>query len=971
MTIKLGPKTAASSTLPSSRRSTVLANAARAAALAALAASPLLPARAANITSTWGANPTGIVGNWNEAAKWLNSPTITAFPNNGNLSNTYDAIVGQGQVTLNLPVTLRTLTLNGGTIGAPTGTATVNGINVTSGFTFNGGTLNVPVMVPAGATFTLGPGTNSRTLGAALTIGGGVALAGTDMAYTLTANAPQLPVNLTSTATWLLDRRFTLLVNSPNLIPNPSLRPSAVLNNGGTITLARGGILEGLPPGRLNNAGVIRVTGASEIAFPTFQSTGLIDLQTSTAALNMFLAPGLGSTELAGSVRLAAGSALTFTRGGVVFAAPSVTNAGTINIRSSSEVAAPTTLPGVVNFGTNYATLTLNSDLTLTGRSVFSNGSTIDGTGRLTAHNLKPEGVTVGGRAELNIPAGGTLDMGNNTWVGLAGGSVSVGGTAVWDQYRNGSVGAGGTNVGRFDVRAGGLLDIRPSAAATWGGRSGNGESLVDVLANAGEIRVDRAVWSLGRSWSLSNAGVVRLLAGSTATLTSVGVTNSGTIELEPGGTLLVNADRYANALPEFRITPTGVVRVGASATATFDTPYFRAPLENAGLIEVNGGRLTSVDYTLSNSGTVRVTAGLAQFGGALTNTGRIAAAGGSVEFTAPATNSGLIEVGAGAALSVGWALHNPGVLRVSGGNLTIATTAVTNSGTIDLRAGATAVFKPGSGWSDPMHLAAEGSLLVGGSSTATFTSTYSNSGLYRLSNAGLIEIDGGRVSVQASWAFANSGTIRASAGGVLEVAGHASNYTNSGSIDLRSGAGAVFHSGSGQFTAAGMRAQILSGRHAGAWDGPGINSASAAADPTTAVGYAVATAPGTFLGVAVAAGDILVRHTKSGDASLDGVVNFADLLALAKNYNGSARHWFEGDFNYDGTVNFSDLLALAKNYNQSLPTDPVPGAPAAFNADLANAFAQVPEPSTALFALAAACGFALSTRRRRTRSAR
>jgi hypothetical protein len=48
------------------------------------------------------------------------------------------------------------------------------------------------------------------------------------------------------------------------------------------------------------------------------------------------------------------------------------------------------------------------------------------------------------------------------------------------------------------------------------------------------------------------------------------------------------------------------------------------------------------------------------------------------------------------------------------------------------------------------------------------------------------------------------------------------------------------------------------------------------------------------------------------------------------------------------------------------MPTDPLPGAPADFSADLAAAFATVPEPSTALLSIAA-CGFALSARRRRS----
>jgi hypothetical protein len=65
------------------------------------------------------------------------------------------------------------------------------------------------------------------------------------------------------------------------------------------------------------------------------------------------------------------------------------------------------------------------------------------------------------------------------------------------------------------------------------------------------------------------------------------------------------------------------------------------------------------------------------------------------------------------------------------------------------------------------------------------------------------------------------------------------------------------------------------------------------------------------------------------GDATRDRVVNFDDLLALAKNYNGTGKTLAQGDFNADGTVNFDDLLLLAKNYNKALPP-PTPGAAAA-----------------------------------------
>jgi hypothetical protein len=66
-----------------------------------------------------------------------------------------------------------------------------------------------------------------------------------------------------------------------------------------------------------------------------------------------------------------------------------------------------------------------------------------------------------------------------------------------------------------------------------------------------------------------------------------------------------------------------------------------------------------------------------------------------------------------------------------------------------------------------------------------------------------------------------------------------------------------------------------------------------------------------------------------AGDANHDRTVNFADLLALAKNYNGTGKTYAQGDFNYDGIVNFADLLTLAKSYNKSLPAPPPATAPA------------------------------------------
>ncbi len=107
-----------------------------------------------------------------------------------------------------------------------------------------------------------------------------------------------------------------------------------------------------------------------------------------------------------------------------------------------------------------------------------------------------------------------------------------------------------------------------------------------------------------------------------------------------------------------------------------------------------------------------------------------------------------------------------------------------------------------------------------------------------------------------------------------------------------------------------------------------------------------------TFGGYAFTdASAVVARVTLSGDSNLDGLVGFADLLNLARNYNGTGTTWFSGDFNYDGSTNFSDLLALARNYNLSnagIGAD-ISQFDSSFTADFALALSMVavPEPTT------------------------
>jgi hypothetical protein len=172
------------------------------------------------------------------------------------------------------------------------------------------------------------------------------------------------------------------------------------------------------------------------------------------------------------------------------------------------------------------------------------------------------------------------------------------------------------------------------------------------------------------------------------------------------------------------------------------------------------------------------------------------------------------------------------------------------------------------------------------------------------------------------------------------------------------------------------VRTAIGNAYNGGLWNQPGLTSNQITAANRLALGYALpANAPavvvgGQFYGAAADASSVVVRTTIAGDSNLDSIVNFNDLLALASHYNtATGAVWATGDFDYNGNVNFSDLLILARDYNQAMPTEPIPGAPVGFEADMAAAFAAaVPEPtSIGLFGLA---GAAMLGGRRRRRSA-
>jgi len=135
-----------------------------------------------------------------------------------------------------------------------------------------------------------------------------------------------------------------------------------------------------------------------------------------------------------------------------------------------------------------------------------------------------------------------------------------------------------------------------------------------------------------------------------------------------------------------------------------------------------------------------------------------------------------------------------------------------------------------------------------------------------------------------------------------------------------------------------------------------------------------IATTPATNLGVGIAevsslsgqniagsdATSVVMRHTLLGDTDLDGQVNFADLVNLARNFN-RAGLWINGDSDHNGMVDFADLVLIARNFNQSL-SGPLMGSGLSFDQEWDLALNAVPEPTT-LAILGAAGAFMLRRR--------
>jgi autotransporter-associated beta strand protein len=407
-----------------------------------------------------------------------------------------------------------------------------------------------------------------------------------------------------------------------------------------------------------------------------------------------------------------------------------------------------------------------------------------------------------------------------------------------------------------------------------------------------------------------------------------------------------------------------------------------------SGATTISGG---TVNASILASG--GLPSGIGQSGSAATNL--VLSGAGTLGYTgtAPATTDRLFTIGAGGAgLNASGAAGAPVTFSSNGliPNTAAAATTFTLGGTnADANTLAVKLQDGGGGAAAVLSVAkvGVGNWTLSGASTFSGT-TAVNAGRLRVTgsianSAGVTVNSGGAFEAGATQTVKaltiNSGGTAVVSAGVLKIGDNVAPLPltmSGGNLDLTTrGAIVDYAPGNEAANIQTIRGQVIAAYNNGDWLGNGITSSVIPATAGRAIGFAQASealgaSGGQFMGAAADPDAVLVRYTLAGDATLDGVVDFNDLVRLAQNYNTTVSSttdswWFNGDFTYDGLVDFNDLVKLAQNYNTALPSEPVPGAAAGFDGELARAFAAVPEPgSLAPFALSAAAW--LGGRRRR-----
>ncbi len=618
------------------------------------------------------------------------------------------------------------------------------------------------------------------------------------------------------------------------------------------------------------NGGQFAYSGAEEL-----------DLALGAGADSLTVAGNAGVNATAMKLDLSGGGSLSMAASSTLpdFVDLTVGAGTTFNLNGQNQTVDALNGSGAItNNGAAAATLTVgqyNSGGAFSG--TLANGSstlalTKNGAGTLTLSGNN----TYSGNTMINA---GVLESGNSaSLVGLSGPIWFNGGTLhvtansvaanVANKFATAFPGATSSSTATIDVDAGVTLTVGGSAGASMR-TAGNGTGGAFTKTGAGTLLVLSNNNQLDVAFKLNQGAVILQSA------TGLGGADSSAnhVDMKNGTTLVLRQDTSTNFLTPIVADP------GAAISVVIDriTPG-AAPTHSLNAISSSGA------FTLNLSAGSNVTGGSPGFSlGAAT-------LGGDSIFNVASTSA---------------------VLTVSG-----------------VVSGAFGVTKTGAG-----------TLLFGGADTYT-GATNINAGTFRV-NGSIAPSSGVTVALGASFIAGATQTLASltinSGGNALILAGgsrvlrtSALSIVGSGKLDLADNDLIIDYSAASPLGA--ISGWIATGFAAGAWNGQGINSSTAATNPSGgyALGYSEASDLGitAFSGQSVDATAVLVKFTYAGDFNLDGQVDVADLGRLATGWQTSQR-WIGGDTTYDGFVDVADLGALATNWQRGVGAPLSPAAQA------------------------------------------
>ena len=458
---------------------------------------------------------------------------------------------------------------------------------------------------------------------------------------------------------------------------------------------------------------------------------------------------------------------------------------------------------------------------------------------------------------------------------------------------------------------------------------------------------------------------------GRFSSTSSVNFTVTGNASVAANGIALGGLNGSSDDLnTNVTLTGSGIPNAAASslnldnsATANDTTTFTLGGLSNlfaGGIVETSTatGRVVTMNL---NGGTINATAGdpsggnffpalsnatvHVQTGGAI-----VSNAGFNITIAQPLTGSagdgGFTAQGAGAT-TLAAADSYTGPTNVTAGTLVIASPgALPASGNVTNNASFTIAANTSAG-----NISGTGSTTVNAGSSLTAgnfnQSGLTNNGTTQINGAGTVGLVSGtgRLVVGTS---STTNTLQLAQNGGLNQQG-ALTINPGSALDLTNNR-LIINYGTNADPITTITGYLATGFNGGTWNGPGINSSTAAANSGSyALGYADAADPGNPAGLA--SGTIEVEYTLLGDADLNRIVNGIDFGILAANFNKGVTSWDQGDFDYNNIVNGLDFGDLAANFNKGAS-----GAAGASAADFAalDAFAAangllsyVPEPTT------------------------